>query len=67
MSETSKPNGLSSATKNGCFTALVICLVFVVIMASMTYCLKVTRESQARLCADYSYQCGEGKDYKNDD
>lgn len=52
-----KPNNLSSSSKNGCFVAIVLCIIFVVMMVTITFCGKISRESDARLCAEYGYQC----------
>lgn len=56
-----KLSKITTNTKNGCLIAAVFCVIFVIIMLTITFCGKISRESSARLCADYGYQCGETK------
>lgn len=59
MSENIKSNALSSATKDNCFTVVVFAMVFIIVVGTLTACWNIARETSARLCAEYNYQCEE--------
>lgn len=54
---------MSENTRSGCFIAGVFCIILIAILVAATFCRKITRESDARLCAEYEYQCGGGDEH----
>lgn len=48
---------MSNKIKDICAVSVVFCIIFILVTFSVAGCYRLTRETNARLCADYGYEC----------